>query len=180
MSSFERAPKEVIELANEVLCKWETHKATLDAKVKIDFVLALPGVDEDGNPVGDAIRHHGYKALGLTRKIGLKDRTMGRGDVEILIDKEWYEEATEPQRRALLDHELNHVIVRTDEDGAVLRDDLTRPKINIRPHDYEFGLFKIVAERNKAASLEVQACKIMWEHSGQVLFPFVWKELQPA
>lgn len=180
MSTYEPCPKEVIELANEIMCEFENHKPLLDAKVKIDFVFALSGVNEDGEPTGDAIRFHGCKALALARKIGLKDRTMGRGDAEILIDKDYFEDVTLPQKKALLDHEITHLVIRTDEDGAFLYDQLGRPRLSIKPHDYEFGFFKIVAERYGKNSLEVTQCKAMWDSGGQVLFPFVWKELQPA
>lgn len=40
-------------------------------------------------------KHHGVKAAGLCRIVNLKDRVKGLGDVEILIDGDWWELASE-------------------------------------------------------------------------------------
>src|SRR5438876_2880474 len=46
MPTYERCPKSVNDLANEVLTEFETHKPLLDVKIKIDFVFAFPDLDE--------------------------------------------------------------------------------------------------------------------------------------
>jgi hypothetical protein len=175
MPRYEKVDARVKELALEVLTKHDTHKPLLEAKLKIGYLFALPGVDEDGNPVGDAIRHHGQKATGLARIINLRDRTAGREDCEVLLDKTAWEDMDEKQKLALLDHELHHFDIRIDNDGAVLRDDLGRPRLRMRQHDVEFGWFKLVAQRNGASSQErIQAASMM-EHSGQ----YFWPDLAP-
>ena len=173
MPTFQRCHKEVNELANEVLCKFATHKPILDARVTIDFVFAFADIDEQTQqPIGNAITHHGCKALGLCRKIPLKDRAMGRADAEISLDGQWWESATDAERRALLDHELHHVSVKVDKRGLV-RDDLGRPVINLRKHDYEFGWFKVIAERNGRSSLERQQAAEMMLDAGQYFWPSI-------
>jgi len=89
----------------------------------------------------------GVKALGICRKIPLKERALGRGDAEICLDGEWWKDAPEPEQRALLDHELHHIEVKIIE-GAMACDDLGRPLLKIRKHDYELGLFTIIAQRH--------------------------------
>lgn len=167
MSTYERAPKAVEELAHEILCAYAPHKPLLDARVKIDFVFAYGDADT-GAP---AIKHHGVRALGLCRRIGLKDRAMGRGDAEIILDADWWAEATADQARALLDHELTHLEVMTDKHGRWEWDDLHRPKLRLRPHDYEFGWFVEMARRHGAAAQERIQAKTLLDASGQWLWP---------
>ncbi len=158
-------------MAREILCQFDTHKPLLDARVKLDLIFALADRDDHGAITNDALKLHGRKCLGVARKIKLKDRLMGRGDVEVTLDGDWWAEATDEDRRALLDHELHHFIVETDSNGKALTDDITRPKIVMRKHDYEFGWFEVIAARHGKHSQEVQQAKMMVEASGQILFP---------
>lgn len=159
------------ELATEILCAVTTHKPILDARMKIDFIFAYASTDEVGTKLGDAIRHHSCRALGLCRRLGLKDRVMGRGDCEILLDADWWETASGEQARALLDHELTHIEVMTDKHGRILWDDIKRPKLRLRPHDFEFGWFISVAERHRAAAQECIQARTMLDAAGQWLWP---------
>ncbi len=165
--TFQRCDSTVSELAVEILCEYESHKPLLDAKVRIDYVFAY-------NDSGHALTHGGYAALGLARKIGLKDRALGRGDAEIALDGEWWKNAKESKRRALLDHELHHLSVQI-ENGAFKRDDLGRPMLELRKHDHQFGWFNIIAERHGASSIERIAAKSLWDEDGQLYFPDIFK-----
>lgn len=178
MPTYARCPAEVSEMAQSILREFETHQPVLDARVKIDLMFAMPDLDEkSGMPINDAITHHGRRALGLCRKIGLKDRAKGMGDVEIILDGHWWDSVDMPERAAVLDHELHHIQVsgKTNGDGKFIfnTDDLGRPKILLRDHDVEIGWFNIIAHRHASASQErIQAKQIM-EQSGQ----FYWPEL---
>ncbi len=174
MPTYQRAPQEVIELANALLCEFATHKPLLDAKVKIDLVFAFPNYDDNGQPTNDALKHHGRKVLGLARRMGLKDRAMGRGDAEISLDAEWWGRASEPERRALLDHELHHLEVRTDVRG-IAHDDLGRPKLLLRKHDVDVGWFSLIADRHGEASLERRQAAEIAEAFGQFFWPALIK-----
>ena len=121
-------------MAKELLAQFETHHPIRDAGVTIDFVFAYAKQDEAGNPVGNALTKNGCKCGGLCRKMPLKDRALGRADVEIALDGDWWRDATEDERRALLDHELHHIAVKIGKTGLV-RDDLGRPVILLRKHD---------------------------------------------
>lgn len=176
MPTFQRCPKEVNELALQILCEFETHKPLLDARVTIDFVFAFADIDEQTQePIGNALSKNGVKALGLCRKIALKDRAMGRADAEISLDGQWWEQASDAERRALLDHELHHIATKTDKRGLV-KDDLGRPVIQLRKHDYEFGWFKCVAARHGRASIERQQAAEMMCDAGQ----YFWPEISTA
>src|SRR5438552_10670957 len=106
--TYQRCPPSVIAIANSILCANESHKPLLDAKVRIDMAFAICDLGEDGQPTNDALKKNGMKALGLTRKLGMKDRALGRGDAEILLDHWWWTQiASEEMQAALLDHELH-------------------------------------------------------------------------
>lgn len=171
MSTYTKCPQEVIDLANKILVSKPRHKGLLDFRVKIDFVFAHAERDEKtGEPIGVALKHHGVRALGIARRLGLKDRAMGRGDCEVCLDADWWDEAPERQREAVLAHELTHFEVKIDKRGVV-KDDLNRPKINIRPHDYDHGHFTCIANEYGADSIEVQQTRRMFELDGQYYLP---------
>jgi hypothetical protein len=173
MSTYQKAPAEVREMAEHILEEFASYKPILEAKVKIDFLFAYAEVSEDGESKGYALTKHGIRALGITRKLGLKDRAMGRGDAEVCIDGDWWKDATQARQRALLDHELHHLEVKTDEEGVVLRDDLKRPKLKLRKHDVEVGWFAIVAGRHGGASLEIEQAKALMDSYGQLFWPAI-------
>lgn len=171
MPTFERCDKSVEALAKELLKKFDSHKPLVALDVKIDFVFAYADVDEKGRILNDALSKGGIKALGITRKIPLKDRALGRGDAEISLDGDWWKTVGEEEQAALLDHELHHIAVKSDKNGNVQYDDLGRPKLNLRKHDVEIGWFKCIAERHGAASQErIQAKRIM-DDQGQYYWP---------
>lgn len=171
MPTYEPADEQVKEMAYEILRKYESHAPLVKNEVKFDFVFAHPNMDENGEPTGDAIKKHGQKALGLCRVINLKDRTMGRGDVEILIDAQWWDnEASEQEQEALLDHELHHAEVKV-KDGQPKRDNLGRPLIKLRKHDVEIGWFDIIALRHGKHSIERTQAKKLTDEVGQLYWP---------
>jgi hypothetical protein len=180
MPTFQRADKSVNQMADEILHQFATHEPLIAAKVTIDFVFAYPDYDErTGAPKNDALKLHGTKALAIARKIPLKDRALGRADCEITIDHHHWDRATEDVRRALLDHELHHFEVKIDKRGVVT-DDLGRPVINLRHHDYDIGWFRIIAQRHGQHSIECQQAETMMEDSGQFFWPAFTRKLKAA
>lgn len=170
MPTFERCDESVELLARELLNRYESHYPVRDAGVTIDFVFAYADEDDEGNPKGNALSKNGQAALGITRKISLKDRACDRADAEIALDGNWWKEASDEDRAGLLDHELHHIMV-VVEDGAAKRDDLGRPVIKLRHHDVEFGWFRIVAERHGKHSPEQIQAKWLLDVHGQAFWP---------
>lgn len=152
------------------LCQ-KYHHDLIDFRVKIDLLFAFAALDDEGNPEGPALKLHGLPARGIARKISLKDRSKGMGDCEISIDGHWWHGANEEEQQALLDHELQHFEVKVNRAGVELRDDLGRPQIRIRPHDYEFGWFKCIAERHGMASAECAQAEKIKRQAGQLFWP---------
>jgi len=170
MPTFQKCDQSVREMANTILCQYDTYEPLLDAKVTIDFVFAFADEDDAGNKVGNALSKNGCKALGICRKLPLKDRAMGRADAEISLDGDWWNKACEEEQHALLDHELYHIVVKVDKRGIV-RDDLQRPVLQMRKHDHEFGWFKEIAARHGLFSQERQQAKDMMDDFGQYYWP---------
>jgi hypothetical protein len=127
MPTFERCGENVTDLAKGLMRKYETHKPIIDAKVRIDFLFAYGDRDGAGNLTSNALTLHGVKASGIAKKTSLKDRAKGLGDAEILLDGDWWAEHSQPERLALLDHELHHISV-MGLNGVFDTDDLGRPK----------------------------------------------------
>jgi hypothetical protein len=174
MPTFERCDKSVNNMADALLQQFDTHQPLIDAKVKFDFVFAFCDRDEkSGEPTNNALSKGGVKCLGMARKIALKDRALGRGDAEISIDGDWWkdESISDDERRALLDHEMHHIAVKVNRYGVFDLDDLGRPKLFLRPHDYEFGWFDIIAKRHGVASIERKQAARMMLGSGQLYWP---------
>jgi len=161
MAKFQRCPEEVKELARDLLFEFPTHKPLIDARVSIDYVFAYSTTED-----GCALKNIGLRALGLCRVVPLKDRALGRADAEISLDGDWWEKAPPEERRAVLDHELHHILI---TDGK--RDDLGRPVLTLRKHDVEFGWFACIAKRHGEHSQERQQAKFIMDRGGQYFWP---------
>jgi len=177
MATFERCGKEVERMAFGLLEEFDTHKPLLSCGAVIDYVFAFAKTDDEGNVKGAALTKNGIRVFSIARKIPLKDRALGRGDAEIAIDGDWWNEASEAQQRALLDHELHHLTPKIDKRGLV-RDDLGHPIIVLRKHDFEFGWFNVIADRHKQASMECRQAKMIYDGAGQLYWPDMGKALK--
>jgi hypothetical protein len=137
------------------------------AKVRIDLLNVAAA---DGN---HALFLHGHPCAAVIRKTNTRERAAGRGDAEIVIDREHYLKLTDRQRTALLDHELYHLEVLTDRNDTLRHDTNGRPCLGLRDHDYEVGWFHEIAERYGEDSAEVmQARQLLRGKLGQIYFGF--------
>lgn len=101
----------------------------------------------------------GRCTIGKCRKASDLDRELVKIDFVILLSAEFWRAAKEPQRIALLDHELHHATVRLDRDGEPVRDERGRVCYRMRKHDIEefsgvvqrYGLYKRDLETFAAA-----------------------------
>lgn len=180
MATWTKCGDDVTKLAAEIMRKFPSHHPLLEAGVTIDLLFARAEIDDkSGEPTGCALKHQGVRALGIARKISLKDRAAGRADAEIAIDGDWWESAGHEEREALLDHELYHLSVRLNDKEIPIRDDLGRPKLVIRKHDIQIGWFHAVAERHKQFSIERQQARSMMTNHGQYYWPDIVAAVKP-
>lgn len=171
MATYEKSTHILKPLAEKIMQRFATHEPLREAGVEIDYLFAYGARDEDGKLVGNALTKNGIKALGLTRKLSLKDRAAGRGDSEIVIDGDWWADANDDERNALLDHELHHIAVKANKSGVIQTDDLGRPQLRMRKHDVDVGWFAIIAQRHGAASQEQYQAKKIMDVAGQYFWP---------
>lgn len=161
MPTYQKADGAILAELSAVMRKY--HGRLADAGVTVDVLMAYASRDENGDPIGHAIKHRGVVAKACIRIIGLKDRAAGRADAEMLIDGDEVDTWSEEELWALLDHELTHLELLVDREGNIKRDDLERPRLKLRPHDREFGWFDDVARRHRAYSFESQQAREMFE-----------------
>lgn len=156
---YEKASDAVCQQADGVINKY--HDRLRDAAVKIDFIFAHAPQDEKGFPTGPAIKWHGFSAAGVCKILSIKDRAMGRGDAEIILDGDKWDSWDVERQNALIDHELTHIELVVNQMGILRRDDLDRPKLKLRKHDAEFGWFAEVARRHGTHSFEVHQATVL-------------------
>lgn len=159
--TYADVPDEVPALAALVLSEY--HPELVEADVTLGYLFAF-------NPKGSAVKLHGYPCQATVKVNSYKDRKQGKADATIEIDGAGWYDKSEDERRALLDHEITHlVVVRDRKTGEIKVDDLGRPRLKCRLHDYQLGGFRAVAERFGAAAPEVQAAAHWRDRFGQML-----------
>lgn len=167
-TTYQTADQSVTSLVKAVLNQF--HRELVEVKLTVNVLMATPEKDEHGEPVRPALKHHGWPAAAIVKINSLQDRVEGKDDVTIRIDADWWEAHNDAERRALLDHEMAHVIVKRDKDEQVVADDVGRPKLKMRPHDYEITSFHDVAKRHGTNSCEVQGAMVFAKSpTGQLL-----------
>lgn len=156
MPLYEKALAECHAIRDRMLEKY--HGGLHDAQVTIDLLFAKKRPDDSGeiNPEGHALKLHGYPVAAMVKVNSYKARVQGHADAEIIIDGDRWHEWSQAEQDALIDHEIEHLELKTDKDGNVRRDDLDRPKLRVRLHDHEFGWFDSIARRHGKHSFEVQ------------------------
>ena len=147
-TTYEQPSQDVIDLIAQTM---RAHHQRLEAIGLKLSVLIARGEDEHE----PALKLHGYPALAITKILNLKLRAYGLGDAEIVIDGGRWELLSRRQRTALIDHELTH-LEPVEKKGMLVRDEIGRPKLQMRLHDIEIGVFTEVAARHGAESIERQ------------------------
>lgn len=169
MATFQKDDGTLRGMVDRLISQYESNQPLTN--VKLDLVFAFGEQDETtGLVLTHALTKNGVRALGITRKVNLKDRTKGLGDAEITIDGDWWDAADGPEKMALLDHELHHIVV------TAKRDNLGRPILKLRKHDFEVGWFALIAKRHGTASAEQRQAKMAMDVYGQ----FFWPEINSA
>jgi hypothetical protein len=159
MPIYEKANDDVREILNRAMELY--HGPLHEVNVRVDLLMASPTLNKNGDQTGPAVKHHGRACAATIKTVTYKDRVKGGGDLEIVIDKYWWDDHQDEQRLALLDHELNHRILKLDKDGMPKIDDLGRPKFERVDHDFEFGWFAVTSLRHGKNSVEVDQAKQM-------------------
>ena len=175
-SRYEKADKPTIGLMDDVLATY--YPDILTHEVKIDVLFAFAPENDEGERVGTALKMHGYATNALTRVINLRDRVKGMGDAEITLDGDTWDSLNKSQQTAIMDHQLQYLVLRRSHEGELLTDTHGRPKLSLRQHSRQFGWFDVVAKRNGTHSIEVTQASQLFVQAGQVYFGFINPELK--
>lgn len=172
MPIYKKVPKTIDTQIAGLMKKY--HGPLVEAKVTIDALFAEANAAGAGTIAPDAhpVRHHGRPVMASIKVNSYKLRFQGHADAEITIDEDAWDKLSDAEQDALLDHELQHLELKTDKDGGVMRDDLDRPRILMRKHDHEFGWFDACARRHGTASLEVKELEAFLVKRKQLWIPF--------
>jgi hypothetical protein len=153
MSWFEKASTEDLAHCHQLMA--EHHPELHAAGVVVTIMLAR---NEDEHP----LRVRGIPAAACIRVTRPLERSMGYGHALMLIDGNEWPHRSEMEQAAILDHELTHLqLVLDKKTGQVKEDDEGRPKLKLRPHDFEFGWFDAVAKRWPDTALEIQQARML-------------------
>lgn len=147
MPIYQKARQDVLDIRDEIIGLY--HRQLTDAKVQVDVMVAF-STPKAKTP---AVRLHGRPCYAIVRIISLKNRVAGLGDAEIVIDGDRWSELSIAKKRAIIDHELTHLALKYKNDVYEI-DDIGRPKLVIRPHDYDFGWFEDIVRRHGEQSVE--------------------------
>jgi hypothetical protein len=140
-----------------------------EASVSVNAMFVYAARDADGQPKGPAIKHHGCAAYALIKINSLKDRVEGKDDATIFLDGDNYKDWPKETARAILHHEIHHLLVCRDKDGVIKSDDHGRPKLKMRQHDVQIGWFMEIAEQYGSDSIEVQQATMIKAKYGKQL-----------
>jgi len=177
--TYERASDELMQTVHEIMR--EHHKELVIADVRVLVLMAFGPVDSDGKKTGPAITSGGYTCAGTMQRLSLKNRVISGHDALMTLDGDRFDEWPEKAQRALIDHELMHLAVQWErapdleqgiEEGIPKYDDIGRPKLATRLHDWQLGGFRDVAQRWGKWSFEREEAKKVQNEHGQYLFDF--------
>jgi hypothetical protein len=142
---FESAMPSVMALVNQV--RRERFPILDGVTLTVDFAFAPT---KDGVPTSADLTHQGHTAAALIRITPLKDRVSGLADAILRISSSWWEAHSEPERIALINHELKHLIPNGE------RDSHDRPILKMRKHDYHCAGFIDAIEEDQEHSPDLQ------------------------
>lgn len=164
--TYDPADEDVMAVVSAMMT--EHHPELVEVDLRVSVLMATAEKDEAGQPKGPAVKLHGVACAAVVKSLPYKRRVVQPHDAEITIDADNWKGLTDDRRAALVDHELEHLLVARDKDGNIKSDDCGRPKLKMRMHDVDFGWFHSIAQRHGDASYEVKQAKAFADEHGQL------------
>ncbi len=177
MTVYQKADQDLLQAVQETMEQY--HGELADTGVTVKVLLAYGPTDKNGDLTGPALHSHGSPALAKIKITSLRDRAAGMADALMELDGDQIEEWSYEQLIAIIDHELEHLQLVVDSENTVKRDDLDRPRLTIRRHDWQFCWFDVIARRHGENAPEVIQAKKLVEESGE-LYQLYLPGLEPA
>ena len=148
------------------------HPELLTAEVHVAVLMTYPPVGDDGKPTGPAIEIKGHACAGRIGLCNEKNRRLHGYDAIMELAADRWEEKSDRENEAVVDHELEHLVLVVKE-GTLQKHVDGHPRIKLQPDDWMLTGFVAVAERHPANACEVQAlCGAVGVLGGQANFPW--------
>lgn len=151
MTTYVQADDSTRALLGTVMAQY--HQRLQAIGLTVNILMAHAPLDEAGDPDGPALKQHGAPAIAIIKINPLKQRAHGLADAELVLDGDQWPTFSRAKRIAIMDHELTHL------EPTLKNDDLGRPKLKMRQHDFQVGWFFDVAQRHGGESVEVEQFK---------------------
>jgi hypothetical protein len=153
--TYEPAGKDVVAL---IVMMTDKHHSDLTENGVTVGALFCTSLDANGE-AKPSLKRHGHAVAAQIQITSLADRARGLPDAKLTIDTAAWYSLPENARLALIDHELEHLRLDVDNKGQPMADDIGRPKLKIRYHDWELGGFAAIVERHGESAVESMEIK---------------------
>ena len=171
MTTYEQAGDVIKALVAKVLS--QNHPELAKEKVTIDTIVARRESRKEGAIV--ALKKDGHAVLAQIKITSLQDRSRGIADAKLVIDDYGWLRLSDVRKTAVIDHAMEHLTLaksraskRNGYFSGPKRDDLGRPMLKIRPHDWVLTGFKSVTERHGDNSVEANQFTAFKAEFGQL------------
>jgi hypothetical protein len=168
MKRYFLANDAALALLGKAMSQW--HAKLFEEEVKVALVMVDLPRDDQGIPTGPALSRNGLAITAQSRLLNERDRLVSGRDLIIEVDALHWGDIDDPQRLAILDHELTHVQIRKKKEAFVRRADGS-VRLGLIPDDYAMTGFVICAKRHGRNSAEVRGLAAL-RAGAQLLFDF--------
>lgn len=171
MATFRTAEKEWVDLLKEVMK--EHHPDLVEAGVTVGLLFAHAPRDEaTGEPKGVALKVHGAVVMAATKINSQRDRVEGKPDCTVTLDGDRWPDEPQAGQRAILDRELESLLLVRNEDGGIETDDCFRPKLRRREPDFRVDGYWSIVERHGKDAVESRVYQELHQGFSQRCFPW--------
>ena len=165
-----KASEAVVALADRMM---GSHHAELAAeKVRVAVLMVMPPVNKDGDKIGPAVQQGGVEATAKIKVASAGERVLADVDAIMEIDGERWGTLSPKTQAALVDHELEHLIVQVDKKGLTRRHPDGVPVLATQPDDWHLTGFESIVKRHGRHALEAMAIGELYENR-QMVFEFM-------
>lgn len=179
-TTYEHSPdlEEAVQAARD---KW--HPVLKQCGVTVAVLLAAD-IDDETGEISRCLKKDGYPVAAMISITPAKQRALEVADALMVIDEAAWNDLSQDEQIALLDHELTHLQVKAADKGLVgltdkgkidrsqKLDDHRRPVLKLRKHDWQLGGFREVARRHREKAPEVVAVRVHQDELGQYAWDF--------
>lgn len=173
-TTFQVADSEVMDLLASIISEHFEELENLEVKPIIEVLMAW--TDKDG----PALKRMGHGCAAMVSVVKAEERSTGGPDVRIKIDRVRWLDLDEDGQKALLHHELMHLVPKMSaESDAQVLDDYNRPVIKLRKDDWMLTGFRKTVEIFGEQAIERKALTAVEESLKQQTFEFARSKKRP-